>query len=379
MEFPVGDVATRRVEFSASELTGAVGDSVTVLPVVVAVSALTDLRLPVLLLWFGAFQVVWGLRYGAPVSVEPMKALAALVIAGSLTVPELAAAGTLAGAVLLALGTVGALGALADRIDAAVIRGVQLAVALVLARTGLELGAGAPKTALAAALVGGTVVALGYRRAAALVVLAAGVGLAATKTGAPSLAVPEFGTAVAVDGGVGAALDGGIEAAFAPTPDALAATSAQLAMTVGNAAVATSLLLDDLYDVDVSPDELATSMGAMNLLAVPLGALPMCHGSGGVAGKHAFGARTAGANLVLGVLYAGAALGAAELVAAFPMAALGVVLALVAVELGRASLDTDSLGLTVGVGVLGLATNVGLAFVAGIAASVALKRMQEAA
>jgi MFS superfamily sulfate permease-like transporter len=114
----------------------------------------------------------------------------------------------------------------------------------------------------------------------------------------------------------------------------------------------------------------------MNLLAVPLGALPMCHGSGGVAGKHAFGARTAGANLILGVLYAAAALGAAQLVAAFPMAALGVVLALVAVELGKASLDTDSLGLTAGVGTLGLATNVGLAFVAGIAASAALKRFQ---
>jgi MFS superfamily sulfate permease-like transporter len=369
VDFSVSHPEERGFAFSASEVTGAVGDSATVLPVVVAVAALTDLGLPLLLLWFGVFQVVWGLRYGAPVSVEPMKALAALVIAGSLTVPELAVAGTLAGVVLLGLGSVGALGALAERIDRAVIRGVQLAVALVLARTGLELGVGAPKTALAAALVGGVVVALGRPRASALAVLGFGIVFAGAETGMPQIAVPEFVTVVALVPNAGVA-------AFAPTPDALSAAGAQLAMTVGNAAVATSLLLDDLFDAEVSPDELATSMGAMNLLAVPLGALPMCHGSGGVAGKYAFGARTAGANLVLGALYVGAAFAAAELVAAFPMAALGVVLVLVAAQLGRTSLDTDSLGLTAGVGMLGLATNVGLAFLAGIAASAVLARVR---
>jgi MFS superfamily sulfate permease-like transporter len=357
----------RGFAFSLGEVTGAVGDSATVLPVVVAVATLTDLGLAPLLLWFGAFQVVWGLWYGAPVSVEPMKALAALVIAGSLTVPELAVAGTLAGVVLLGLGSVGALGALADRIDQAVIRGVQLAVALVLARAGVEIGAGAPKTALAAAPVGGVAVALGRPRASALAVLGFGIVVAGGETGLPSLAVPSIDAVVVLPAA----------AAFAPTPDALSATAAQLAMTVGNAAVATSLLLDDLYDAEVSPDELAASMGGMNLLAVPLGALPMCHGSGGVAGKYAFGARTAGANLVLGALYVGAAFAAVELVAAFPMAALGVVLVLVAVELGRTSFDTDSRWLTAGIGVLGLLTNVGLAFVVGIAASAVLTRVRE--
>jgi MFS superfamily sulfate permease-like transporter len=369
VDFSVSHADERGFAFSLGEVTGAVGDSATVLPVVVAVAALTGLGLAPLLLWFGIFQVVWGLRYGAPVSVEPMKALAALVIAGSLTVPELAAAGALAGVVLLGFGSIGALGALADRLDPAVIRGVQLAVALVLARTGLELGAGAPKIALAAALVGGASVALGRPRASALAVLGFGVVFAGMKTGMPGVAVPDFATLVAVPSAT----------AFTPTPDAFSAAGAQLAMTIGNAAVATSLLLDDLYDAEISPDELATSMGAMNLLAVPLGALPICHGSGGVAGKHAFGARTAGANLVLGAFYVGAAFLAVELIAAFPMAALGVVLVLVAAQLGRASLDTDSLGLTAGVGVLGIVTNVGLAFVAGIGASVVLAKVRDEA
>src|SRR6056297_3171015 len=124
----------RQVVVSPGDVTGAVGDSVTVLPVVVAVAALTDLRLPTLLLGFAVLQVGWGLRYGVPVSVEPMKALAGLVIAGALSAPELLSAGLLAGGVLLTLGSVGAVGRLADAVGEPVVRGVQLSVALVLAR-----------------------------------------------------------------------------------------------------------------------------------------------------------------------------------------------------------------------------------------------------
>lgn len=60
-------------------------------------------------------------------------------------------------------------------------------------------------------------------------------------------------------------------------------------MTLGNAALATSVLLYDYFDRDISVDELSTSMDVMNPAAVPFGALPMCHGSSGVAGKYVFG------------------------------------------------------------------------------------------
>jgi len=148
----------------------------------------------------------------------------------------------------------------------------------------------------------------------------------------------------------------------------------QLAMSVGNAAVATALLLGEYFDADASADDLATSMGAMNLLAVPLGAIPMCHGSGGVAGKYAFGARTAAANAVLGVLYVLAAVFAVGVVAAFPVAMLGVVLAAVAAQLAHASLDTGRYALTVGVGLLGLFAGVGVAFLGGLVADRAARR-----
>lgn len=70
-------------------------------------------------------------------------------------------------------------------------------------------------------------------------------------------------------------------------------------------------------------------MGGMNVVGVPLGGLLMCHGSGGVAGKYAFGARRAAANLILGIAYVLVALVAVEVVAAYPLSMLGVVLVIV--------------------------------------------------
>ena len=351
---------TDSVSFSRNELTGALGDSVTVLPIVVAVGALTELSLGRMLLGFGVFQIVWGLRYGLPISVEPMKALAALTIGGALGVDELLVAGLLAGVVLLGVGTTGALGRIARYVGEPVTRGIQLAVALILLETGVELSLGDPTLALAGLVAAAVVIGVGYRRASALVVLAVGLGIALTTTGVPQPTLPSLGFALPSPSGL--------------TRSAAEATAAQLAMTVGNAAVATALLLTEYYDADVTPDELASSMGAMNLAAIPFGALPMCHGSGGVAGKYAFGARTAGSNLILGGLYGVAALGTA-VVTAFPMAVLGVVLALVAVELGRSAFGTDHLPTTLAVGALGLLTNVGIAFLAGIAWWVARERV----
>lgn len=65
-----------------------------------------------MLLWFGAFQVVRGVVYGRPLSVEPMMALAGVVVAGTVSYAALAAAGLFASAVLLIAGRAGGLSAL---------------------------------------------------------------------------------------------------------------------------------------------------------------------------------------------------------------------------------------------------------------------------
>lgn len=132
------------LEFSTSELTGALGDSVTVLPLIIALAATTSVSLPHVLVGFGVFQIIWGLYYGMPLSVEPMKALVGLAIVGSLSYPEFAAAGLLAGGVLLVVGKLGLVSHLERVVGEPVIRGVQFAVALLLLESAVGLSVAVP-------------------------------------------------------------------------------------------------------------------------------------------------------------------------------------------------------------------------------------------
>ncbi|MGM0718294.1 MAG: putative sulfate/molybdate transporter [Halobacteriota archaeon] len=341
----------RPLEFSTGEVTGAIGDSITVLPLVVSLGLLTPASLPHLLVGFAVFQVVWGCIYGVPLSVEPMKALAGLAIAGGITYGELVAAGLLAGGSLLVAGRRNWLRHVSGAFGEPVVRGVQVAVACLLVVAAVDLVVAAPAAA-GVGIVAAALIALVSRRAVALALLVIGGLWAFAVVGAPQPTFPEMGLFPTGEPTVsGAAIEG---------------LTAQLAMTVGNAAIATSLLLSDLYDVDVSADRLAESMGVMNLIAVPFGALPMCHGSGGLAGKYAFGARTGTANIVAGALYLGLAL-VSGLLIAFPMALLGVLLLVVAASLARVALgSTDRPLFVVSIGGLAVVTNVGVAFVAGL-------------
>ncbi|MES3518326.1 MAG: putative sulfate/molybdate transporter [Natronomonas sp.] len=341
------------LDFSRNEWTGAIGDSVTVLPVVVSVAVLTELSLVSLLVWFGVFQIVWGLYYGAPVSVEPMKALAALVLAGTITTGEFLLSGLFVGVALLAIGATGSLDRVSSYVGSPVVRGVQLAVALVLLETGVRLAGADLRLAGAAAVAAVAVIALGYGNLSALLVLCLGGGVAVASAGLPSPTAPTTDGVLAF----------GVSDLTRPAAEAAVA---QLAMSVGNAALATSLLLKDYFDRDISADDLSSSMGVMNLVAVPFGSLPMCHGSGGVAGKYAFGARTAGSNVILGIGYVAVAVFAAGIVAAYPVSMLGVILGVVALQLGRTSLEkTEHLPFVVAIGVCGLVVNLGVAFLLG--------------
>ena len=361
MAYEANTVESTRLKFGLSELTGAVGDSITDLPLVVALSVLTTISLPHVLLAFGAFQIIWGIRYGLPISVEPMKALTALAIAGVVTYAELALAGVILGVLLLAIGLTGTLGKIERWIGEPVIRGVQFAVALLLLETGVQLAIGNVMFAAGALLLATAVVLAGYRNLSALAVLVAGVGLTVTTAGLPAPQWPGLPSVPPV-----------ATASLGPTLDGV---FSQLAMTIGNAALATSLLFSDLFDADISPDQLSTSMGGTNLLAIPVGGIPMCHGCNGVAGKYEFGARTGGANVLLGVCYLGAVIFATTaFLSAFPLAMLGVLLAIIALSLGRNVRNSSNIALSVGIGLLAVLTNLGIAFFAGIVVHLALRR-----
>lgn len=171
------------IDIAWSEATGAIGDSVTVLPFVVAVAVLSDLSLAMMLIWFGIFQIVWGLVYGVPLSVEPMKALAAILLAGTITIGEFLLAGVLLGVVLLAIGVTDTLDQVGEYIGSPVVRGIQFGVALVLIESGLGIAAADLRVAGLAVGLALLVIALGYWNLTAIVVLGLGGLIAGFQSG----------------------------------------------------------------------------------------------------------------------------------------------------------------------------------------------------
>jgi MFS superfamily sulfate permease-like transporter len=131
----------------------------------------------------------------------------------------------------------------------------------------------------------------------------------------------------------------------------------------------------------VSENAIAISTGAMNLGSGVFGGVPMCHGAGGMAGHVAFGARTGGAPIILGVLLLALAFffsGSVQLLfglVAHPI--LGVILFLTGAQLALGSCDFSK---NKGERFITLATaalamwNVGLAFVFGLTLSQIEKR-----
>jgi MFS superfamily sulfate permease-like transporter len=148
----------------------------------------------------------------------------------------------------------------------------------------------------------------------------------------------------------------------------------QMALTLGNAVIATAEEHNALFPHRrISVRLLAVDHGVMNLVAAPLGGVPMCRGAGGMAGHIRFGARTGGALVILGALLVVGALFFADSVVTvfrlFPLPVLGVILFFGGIELA-VGLDGDTLSRserTVLVVTAGIALwNMGVAYLAGL-------------
>ena len=311
------------------EASGAFGDIGTLLPLVLGCIALAGLPAAQVLAGFGLFYIATGLIYRLPVPVQPMKAVAAMLLVAEVTPGAIALAGVMIGAVLLVLGGSGLIDRIARLVPQSVLAGLQLGLGLALGWIALGLLASAPLAGLVTLGIAAALLRMG--RPAALAALAAGLCLGLL-TGAPGSPIETAAQAAAWP-----VLPVVADIATALTDLVLP----QLALTLTNAVLLTALLAQDSFGaraVHVTPRRLCLTSGAANLLLAPLGALPMCHGAGGVAAHHRFGARSGAAPVLLGaVLLVLALLPQAwtlAALAAIPLSVLGALLLIAAVELG---------------------------------------------
>jgi MFS superfamily sulfate permease-like transporter len=114
----------------------------------------------------------------------------------------------------------------------------------------------------------------------------------------------------------------------------------QLSLTLTNAVIVTAALARELFPTSgtaASERKLSISSGLANLLLCPFGAMPMCHGAGGLQAQYRFGARTGLAPIIFGavllVLAFGVADRAVDLFALIPSSAVGALLILAGSDL----------------------------------------------
>lgn len=314
------------LRFDRRELAGAFGDLGTGFPLIVGLTAACGLDGGAVLAVFGALQIATGLAYRLPMPVQPLKAMAAIAIAQKLPAEALAGGGLCIGIMMLALAATGTLEALAAAVPKTVVRGIQCGL-------GLQLAALAAREFLPAAGAAGWLLAAA---SAALV-----IALAGHERLPPALPVVGLGLAFAattgLDLGALAAGAGPRLPAFDPPGAAqvwrgfLLLALPQLPLSLGNSVLATRQISADLFGERApSVRKIGLSYAAMNLVAPLLGGVPVCHGSGGMAGHYAFGGRTGGSVLLYGFLYLllGLFFGGsfAQIVATFPKPTLGVLL-----------------------------------------------------
>lgn len=308
------------------ELAGAFGDLGTDLPLLAAMILAAGLDAASVLIVFGALQVISGLLYRLPMPVQPLKAMAALVITQQLSPGVLYGGGLAIGLLVLVLTLSGTLSWLAQVIPGPVVRGIQFGL-------GLQLSLLATRDFIAREGPVGWALAAG---AFALVML-----LWENRRWPAALAVVGLGAAYAALFRLDwAALGAGLGFALPTwhTPSAadvltglLVLALPQLPLSLANSLLATHRLAADLFpDRAPSIRKLGLTYAGMNLIAPWLGGVPVCHGSGGLAGHHAFGARVGVSVMIYGGLFLAAGLlfsGSFNVwIHGFPRAVLGVLL-----------------------------------------------------
>lgn len=365
------------------------GDLGTLLPLMVALILINGLNPTSVLVSVGLFYIIAGLYYRIPTPVQPLKAVSAIAISLGLSASVLGAAGLLMGAILLLLSFTNLITHVVKLFPQAVVRGIQLSIGLILFRKGIELAINKQTFISGAAHSPGlNQFPLGILLAISallIFVLFKFVFLKQSQRFPPSLAMLTFG----LGAGIIFSPVSGLDKLSPQLPNLTLPGAAdfwlaltvlvipQLPLTLGNAVVgmwdtARTYFQDKAHRV--TPRALTTSMGLANITAGLLGAMPMCHGSGGLTAHYKLGARTGAANvmiggllLTLGIFFGYAALPFLSLI---PLSVLGVLLAIVGIYhafLIRDLTARKQLAVAGAVAVVAIVTgNLALGFGAGI-------------
>ncbi|KAK0108242.1 hypothetical protein ONS95_003061 [Cadophora gregata] len=333
------NVATFR-KSPLSEISGSLGDLGTLLPLMIALAVNNSISLSTTLVFSGLWNIFTGVAFGIPLPVQPMKAIAAVAIARKFSIEETVSAGFTTSGFVFLFSVTGLLRWFTRVIPTPVVKGIQVGAGLSLvlsAGTTLlqPLGWTTPSAednliwALFAFI---TLLATQKMRKVpyALLIFLLGLVLSLFTAGArnipsfrvwhPTILAPSW-TAFKTG-----ALDAGL---------------GQIPLTTLNSVIAVTYLSADLLPNIPTPGvtEIGISVAVMNLIGGWFGAMPVCHGSGGLAAQYRFGARSGASiillgsfKIILGLLFGESLIG---LLREYPKGLLGIMVLAAGLELAK--------------------------------------------
>jgi sulfate permease, SulP family len=383
----VAKVKYQPFKFTMWEFGGALGDLGTLLPLLAAMVLINGVNPTSAFFVVGAAYILSGLFYRIPMPVQPLKSVASIAIAAGISSTVISAAGLWMAGILLLLAVTGLISKVAKLFPKPVLRGIQLGVGFMLLRAGigfirnetLFIDSNITAQPLLAIPVG-WLIAIGSglllvlcirtkRIPPSLAVLGVGIIIALFIGPMSNLANLHFGIANPIN--ISMPSLNNMQTAF------LLLVLPQLPLTLGNAVFATNDTAKQYYGDQarrVTPKHLLTSMSGANFMAGILGGMPVCHGSGGLTAHYKFGARTGGANIMIGAIFLAAAIfvdgNALPIFSLIPYATLGLLVAVVGFR--HALLARDVTGylnktVVVVIAVLALVYSLAIGFAAGLA------------
>lgn len=353
------------------------GNLGTVLPLSIGYIVVCGLDPAGLLIMFGLAAIVSALLFKLPMSIEPMKVIAIVAIAQQWSPSMVYAAGLAMGLTWLVFSAVGVIRWIEKITPTSVVTGIQVALGLLLAIKAYNMISGTWMLGIISIVI--VLILRGNRYApAAIVLILFGLLLVAVRGDFQQISPPAFAIPQFTPFTMNEMWQAMILAGFAQIP-----------LTITNATIATSSLVKTYWPgKEASSKKLSFSHGIINTVMPFFGSMPLCHGAGGLIGKHYYGARTGGANIIEGITFVSLGLffsaSIVGLLAYFPMAIVGGMMFLVGVELTKtACKSTFDLNLIpmIATVVVALLFNMAFGFLAGLALHYAVahfgKKQQE--
>jgi len=391
----------RRYKFDRLEFSGSLGDLGTLLPLALGMILINGLNPLGLFLSIGLYYILSGGYFGVTVPVQPMKVIGAYAIATAMSPSQIMASGALMCVALFVIGLTDMVTLLGRYTPKSVVRGVQLSTGMLLVAEGVKFMIGTSKFQILSqaaepylsiqsigtvpigiliGTIGGilTLFLLENKKLPAGLLVVFGGMLTGVVLGTHDN-LDKLRFAINIPHVLPFGIPSGPDFTFA----LFALVLPQIPMTLGNAVIAYSDLSTEYFGKDskkVTYRSACISMAFANLLSFVVGGMPLCHGAGGLAAHYRFGARTAGSNLIIGLIFVVLAvfLGTHVLsvVKLLPMSILGVLLLFAGSQLAMTINDMkERKDLFVALVMLGitLASNLAVGFIVGLIVSYFLK------